>query len=484
MKSVFSNRVKLILTSFFILMFISACDKEVSRSPIEPPPPQGFMYVKSTPSGSTIFQNGRNTGRKTPDSLSYIEPGVYEITLKRKYFKDTTINVAVSEEELAVVDIDYLSNPTMFGSLSLFTQPPGAMIILNDSTLSRVTPDTIQNLLPGKYDVEFRLFNHRDLEIETIVESSEINFYAEELRDTSVWIDFQVFNSGIQSNALSAIAIDQNGVKWIGSLTDGLISYDDINFVVYNELNSPLPDNRVNCISVDQQNNIWIGTDFGIAIFNGASWTIYNRDNSGLTSEIINSIKFDSDGNTWIGTTSGLVRFDGIDWQIFNDTERRIWAMDCDFDNTGVTWIGTKREGIFTLENEILTFFPDSLYNYPTVRISSVAKDRLGNIWFCHMPDSAKISGVSYWDGNMFSNLFLGTPDNDINHIHIDNDNNKWISTGEGFVLIDAGNVSQSFTTLNSLISSDQTYSSVRDNIGNVWITTVSAGLNKFKPPR
>jgi len=301
------------------------------------------------------------------------------------------------------------------------------------------------------------------------------------MRDTSVWVDYQVFNSGIQSNLLTAIAIDQDGVKWIGSFDEGLISYNDIEFINYNENNSPLPGNIINSISVDNMNKKWIGTNFGIVVFDGTNWTIYNRDNSGLSSEIINSIKFDDEGNVWIGTTSGLVKFDGVNWQVFNDPGFRVWAMDSELDNTGVVWIGTKREGIVKLENETLTFLPDSIYNYPTVNISSVTKDLFGNIWFSHMPESERRSGVSFWDGNLFNNTFLGSALNNVNHIYVDVINNKWISTWEGFVWFDEQNSTRTFTVSNSLISSNQTNASARDGNGIVWITTQGGGLNKFK---
>jgi streptogramin lyase len=472
---------KYYLLTFIVLLLFNGCDKEVSRTPTEPPPSEGFIYVNSNPNGFAIYQNGRNTGRFTPDSLPYLEPGDYEITLKKLYWKDTSVVVSVIEEEPSSVDIDYLSNPSMFGDLIFFSIPTGAQIIINDSLINKNTPDTLNNLLPGKYNVIFRLNEHRDEFFEAIVESGMRKNYSATIRDTSVWVDYQVFNSGIHSNILTAIAIDQDGVKWMGSLDKGFISYNDIEFTNYNEINSPLPDNKINCISVDNMNKIWIGTNFGIAVFDGTNWTIYNRDNSGLSSEIINSIKFDDTGNVWIGTTSGLVKFDGVNWQIFNDPDARVWAMDCEFDNSGVIWIGTKREGIVTLENEILTFIPDSIFNYPTEKISSVAKDEFGNIWFSHMPNSAKRSGVSFWDGNMFNITFLGSALNNVNHIHIDNTNNKWISTWEGFVWFDEQNITQTFTELNSLISSNVTNSSVRDQNGVIWITTQGGGLNKFK---
>jgi len=475
----FTQKYCLIIITALIITV--GCDKEVSRTPIAPPASEGFIFVNSDPCAFAIYLNGRNTGSYTPDSLSFLEPGSYEITLKKLYWKDTTLTINVTEEEPSEVYIDYLSNPSMYGDLVFYTVPPGANIIINDSLLTETTPATLTSLLPGKYNITYRLDEHRDDNFEAIVKSSERKTYSSVLRDTSVWVDFQVFNSGIPTNLLTAIAIDHYGVKWIGSLSSGIISYDDVDFLNYTETNSPLPSNRINCISVDAFNRIWIGTDFGIAVFDRSSWLIYDRHNSGLTSEIINSINFDEVGVTWIGSTSGLVKFDGSTWQIYNDSEMRVWTMDSEFDNSGLLWIGTREYGIVTLENDSLTFIPDTIYNYPTERISSVARDNFGNMWFTHMPDSARMSGVSFWDGNIFHNTFLGTATNNVNNIYIDADNNKWISTWEGFVWVDAQNPPQTFRTLNSLISSDRTNASVTDQNGVVWITTQGSGLNKFK---
>ena len=201
-----------------MVLLIVGCDKEVSRSPVESEAPKGFIYINSTPNGFTIFQNGRNTGRLTPDSISYIEAGVYEITLKKKYFKDTSVVVTLSEDEKLQVSVDIASNPSMYGRLILQTMPTGASITLNDSVTNKVTPLTLSNLLPGEYKVKFSLTNHRDKEIIVIVQSSNISSYSEAIRDTSVWVDYQLFNSGIQSNSLTAIALDNNNVKWFGSL--------------------------------------------------------------------------------------------------------------------------------------------------------------------------------------------------------------------------------------------------------------------------
>jgi hypothetical protein len=469
-------------SSLFLLFTLLGCDKEVSRSPVEAEAPKGFIYVDSNPQGFTIYINDRNTGRLTPDSVSYIEAGEYEITLKKKYFKDTSVVVSLGDNEKQNLSIDITSNPSMYGKLSLTTTPVGASIIMNDSLLNQVTPITIQNLLPGLYSVRFTFFNYRDILIQAIVESGKISSYTETLRDTSVWVDYQVFNSGIQSNSLTDIAVDQNNVKWIGTLEKGIIRYDEVNFVSFNTSNSLLPDNRINCISIDPQNRVWVGTDFGIGVFDGFGWTVYNRNNSGLTAELINDFEFDNNGNTWIATSSNLVKFDGINWTMFNEPDTLYWINSMEIESENKIWIGTTSDGIYRFENSIFNSLPQAVYGYPSKTISSINTDQLNNIWFCFLPDAAGRGGISYWDGTGFNNYFIGSPQINVNEIFIDDMNIKWISTSEGFAVLDTQNNLTVFKTDNSLISSNLINSCVQDLKGNVWLTTFASGLNKYKP--
>jgi len=156
----------------------------------------GVINISSNPSGAVIFQNGRNTGRLTPDSLTFLNPETYEITLKLQYFKDTSVTVQLGKDARNELSIDYLSNPSMYGNLILYSVPNGASIFLNDSSLNRVTPDTLYGVLPGLYKAKFKLTNYRDSEINALVESSITRNFSVALRDTSVWVDFQTSNPG------------------------------------------------------------------------------------------------------------------------------------------------------------------------------------------------------------------------------------------------------------------------------------------------
>jgi len=473
-----------LLHVLLIALFIISCEKEVSVSPPEPGVNEGVISISSDPSGTMIFLNGRNTGKLTPDSLTFLDPADYKITLKKKYFKDTTVAVSLSEDGESSVLVDILSNQSMYGKLFLKTTPDGAQVVLNDSLTSEVTPVTISHLLPGAYNVEFRLYNYRGQKTNAIVQSSKTNTYIVQLRDTSQWVDYQLTNSGIPSNSLSSIITDQNNIKWIGSYDKGVIRFDENAFTVYNKSNSQIPNNRINCLNVDDQNRVWVGTDNGIGIFNGSGWTVYNQTNSPLTSELIYRIRFDNMGNAWIGTAANLVKFDGTNWTFYNEPLGRDWITDMDLTDLNKIWIGTVRFGIFTLVNGDFIAYPESLYNYPTNSITSMAVDNFNNTWFCFIQDSTGRSGVSYWNGSSFNNFNIGSPGNKINHVWIDDDNNKWFSSTEGFVKYDTQNNLEVFNTTNSYLSSNYITSSVRDQQGNVWITTFGGGLNKYKPPQ
>lgn len=483
------KKIKICLVQFFILVpasifIIIGCDKEVSRSPVEPDPFRGVINISSSPGGATIFLNGRNTGRLTPDSLTFLNPDTYEITLKLQYFKDTSLTVQLDEDVRSELNIDYFSNPSMYGNLILFSVPSGAGIFLNDSSLNKATPDTLYGLLPGLYKVKFKLNNFRDTEINALVESSITRNFSVELRDTSVWVDFQKSNSNIQSNLLTSVAVDFNGIKWIGSSDVGLIKFDENNFSNFNTSNSGIPSNQINCLSVSNSNDLWIGTPSGLAIFNGSTWNVFNTSNSELPNNDVNAIKFDQSGNAWIGTNNGFAKFDGINWEVFNYSSAHfefLWVTDLAVELNNTVWLGSNNYGILSWENNIFTEYIDTLQNFPTGRISAAEVDVNNNVWFGHLSTGTRRGGVSFYDGNMFTSLFPGSPAIKINHIHIEDlTNSKWISTTEGVIRYDENNSVANYNIQNSQLSNNKV-KAIANQESTFWIATFGGGLNKFK---
>ena len=169
--------------------------------------------------------------------------------------------------------------------------------------------------------LEFDNFNNR-VYIGTLYNGLYILDWGGSLADKS---DDQIFHLTIQDNLFSntvvALAIDQDGVLWIGTAA-GLNSFDGLN--VYKHvgdefgLSGPL-ENEIHHILVDQFNNKWFSTKGGLSILRGdrspwdsKGWLGYNRANSYLVDNNVQCVYLDIDNNeALIATEGGLSVYRG-----------------------------------------------------------------------------------------------------------------------------------------------------------------------------
>ncbi|MBM4171762.1 MAG: hypothetical protein FJ214_07845 [Ignavibacteria bacterium] len=178
------------------------------------------------------------------------------------------------------------------------------------------------------------------------------------------WAIYNQANSGLPSNDISALAVDNFGRVWIGTYSQGLAKLDENKCTIYNTSNSGLPSNSIQCIETDSNNNVWIGTSNGLAKFTGNSWTIYSTNNSALLYSVIRCLAVDNKGLLWIGnghfTGGGLLSFDGRNWAVYtkeNSTLPSNIINDIYIDKSNNKWIGTAG-GLVNIDkqNTITTF--------------------------------------------------------------------------------------------------------------------------------
>ncbi len=473
--------------SIFIILLMSCtafiCEKDVTVSPPPPPVPKGFLKVQSNPEGSTIYLNGRNTGRLTPDSLEYLDYATYQVTLKRKYFRDTSIFVNISERIRVDTSIDYLSNPLMYGSLNITSSPTNSQIFLNDSSTGYSTPVIINNLIPGTYVVRMKQAGFRDGVLYNVVVESNVTRYAySELEDTTIWVNFQTSNSNIPTNVLSCITSDQNGIKWIGTIEYGILKFDGSNFTELDESNSPLPNNNILCLSVDPANKLWIGTDGGLAVLDNGNWIVYTKDNSGLPINSIKALAPEGNNILWVGTSLGLIKYDG-NWQLYTYSSNYLnWVNTISVDQANTKWLGMADTslGVLSFNGTSFTNYPIENYGYPSKSVICSAVSPSGDVWFGCNAFRGVSGGLTYYSGSQFNNIFLSSFVL-INNIFIDNNDIKWISTDNGIYEINGTSITAHYYTINSPITSNDIKGSTEDSEGNLWIATGTAGLVKFK---
>ncbi|MCW3083846.1 MAG: hypothetical protein JWP12_1212, partial [Bacteroidetes bacterium] len=85
---------------------------------------------------------------------------------------------------------------------------------------------------------------------------------------TSTWTSYTTTNSGISTDKIFTVNVDQHNTLWVGGATGGASSFDGTNWTVYNTSNSPMPYNIITAIEVDKFNNKWISTGNGVVVFN------------------------------------------------------------------------------------------------------------------------------------------------------------------------------------------------------------------------
>lgn len=105
-------------------------------------------------------------------------------------------------------------------------------------------------------------------------------------------------------NYIVAIAVDREGIVWVGTWGGGLSRFDGSKWQTYTTKEG-LPGNHVSMLHVDKTGKLWIGTNNGVAQFEGSKFkTISMAD--GLFSNTVFSMATSPDNSVWIGSFGGV----------------------------------------------------------------------------------------------------------------------------------------------------------------------------------
>lgn len=121
-----------------------------------------------------------------------------------------------------------------------------------------------------------------------------------------VEMGLQDVTTAYNPNYIVALAVDRNGVVWVGTWGGGLARFDGKEFKNYT-VKDGLPSNHVFMLHEDRNGELWIGTSSGMARFtdNGFS-TMTTRD--GLVNNLIFSMDTQVDNTLWVGSFGGVAR--------------------------------------------------------------------------------------------------------------------------------------------------------------------------------
>lgn len=473
-----------LITITSLLVLTISCEREVSVTAPEPPLPTGKLFVASYPEETLIFLNGKFTGSLTPDTINFLEEGVFNLTLKKKYFKDISTSVTIGKDSLSSIYIDYRNYQGVLGNINVDSKPRGAQIFLDDSATGKVTPNVLQNIFPGDHELKLKFEGFWDSKTILPIESGKTIYPYITMIDSLVWVNYNLSNSGLPDLFINHTAIDNNNVKWISTLSRGLARFDDKTWIIYNSNNSPLPMDNIKFVGVDSQNKKWICSQAGLVVFDDISWTVYNSQNSGLPDAWINCIDFDLNGDVWIGTSSGVVKYDGTNWVVYNDTNSPLVSdiiESLTIDEQGNKWIGTANQGMAKFDDSFWTIYNSRRTGFPKNVAGGIVIDKKGTIWLGVAFRNLSPGGTAFsYDEFNWTN-WVGTPSIDVKAIAIDDNNNKWFANSDAGISKYDGSGWIHYTKLNSKIPSDRISSITLDKAGNKWISTYEGGLSKYK---
>lgn len=104
--------------------------------------------------------------------------------------------------------------------------------------------------------------------------------------DGSDWINHE--NDDFFS--AESFALAPNGDYWLGTYSNGLTSFDGSSWAETNMSNSDLSSDGVRAVAFDNNGRLYIGTVYGLNIMDGDAWTTYNMDSADMVSHNISSM--------------------------------------------------------------------------------------------------------------------------------------------------------------------------------------------------
>lgn len=99
-------------------ILVTSCSDTTTNPP--PVTQQGSIFINSDPAGAEIWLDGQNTGKVTPDSITALDPGSYQVTLKLGSFNDISFTATVVADLQTTKFISFPLDLSSFGPVIIY----------------------------------------------------------------------------------------------------------------------------------------------------------------------------------------------------------------------------------------------------------------------------------------------------------------------------------------------------------------------------
>ena len=282
---------------------------------------------------------------------------------------------------------------------------------------------------------------------------------------------------GLPQNSVLAIAQTPDGYLWLGT-EEGLARFDGLRFVVFDKHTSGLNSNMIRALMVDNHANLWVGTNSGgVSCLKNGKFSAYTSSN-GLPNNSVLALYQDKSGAIWIGTDGGgLVRFQDGKFRVFTTADgladNAIFSISGD--EAGTLWVGGHSGLSRYSHGQFVTLGEKD--GLPSAYVRAVLAGRDGTVWVGSNDGLYKLMPHEIRRYTTRDGLTSNT----IYSIYEDHAGTLWIGTGGGGLSRLVNGKIDSYTTKDGLYGTD-VFAMLEDREGSLWIGTASGGgLNCLK---
>ena len=292
--------------------------------------------------------------------------------------------------------------------------------------------------------------------------------------------------------------IDKQGLIWLGS-DAGLESYDGYRFKTYrSNATTPniLPSNTILCMTEGLDDVIWIGTRNGLVSMDKRTGKFTTYHLPGEDNRIIYALFTSHDGKIWIGTDAGftcylpskktfcyytskntkIVEVNGKHHPLRDPIKAKSFTED----KAGNIYIGTWSTSLYRLDTRTNTLY--TYYVGDKGRTYKLKVDQTGKLWICNWGSGIKcIPQPLSSQKPQVIDLYHGNTEYSIHYNMVEDkvSNTLWVSSRNGFGIINSNNIEAGICYYNTLDNHQITnVTDVQtDGKGNVWLLTRNNGL-------
>lgn len=140
---------KWVYAGLFLFLFLFTCS---TRNPGKEEE-FGAIFVKSNILGAKIYLDNANTGKFTPDTLLDVPAGSHQVRIEKFGYSSNPKNTTIWLEAWALDSADFDLNRLYLSAMKVFSEPAGAMIVIDNDSIGERTPAILGSVPTGKHIV-------------------------------------------------------------------------------------------------------------------------------------------------------------------------------------------------------------------------------------------------------------------------------------------------------------------------------------------